>query len=212
MDAEHPTALAVEPGELGGDRFRPTHLALADRFDLPTGAVGFAPASGVGSVTFDGAVLRVDVELDAPPRHGDTEVEVDGPAIGSTNRDLWLDRYAAPPQSVSEDDLRVRLVRGRAAERLERPTEPTGAGPSRMGEPTVDGPEILERDVLLVEHLVDHRSMVERSEVGGEVEGEPRPRREGDPVVPGDAVRIPDDRRLAPGDAGERWQVDAVGN
>ena len=69
------------------------------------------PARGIGGVAVERAVLRVDVELDAPTssRHGEVDPRRKA-ARRADDADLRLDRDAAPPQRVGEHDLRVGLA------------------------------------------------------------------------------------------------------
>ena len=79
-----------------------------------------------------------------------------------------------------------------------------------MSEAPTDGDELVGRDPLLVEQLVDHREVIERPEVGGEVERQAGPGRDDDAIVGALAVDRPEHRRLAEAHAGLRRQVGAV--
>ena len=105
MDAEIAATHPEEPGEVARHGVRTPHVPLADDLELPAGAVGVPAALGVGRVTLHAAVLGVDVELDAPPRAGHTEVDVDASSVGPGDRHLLLDRDAQPPQGLAEHHL-----------------------------------------------------------------------------------------------------------
>ncbi len=146
----------------------------------------------------------MDVELDAPPdrRHGEIEAHR-APARGADHLCLVLDRHIPRRRSAS-----ARTTSGcdslgadrRAMTSVRRNTP----DPGRVGCPSRRSmaSELVAGHRSLVQQLLDDRHVIELAEVGGEVEGEPRPRGDDDPVGTDVAVDRPDDRGLPEADAG----------
>jgi hypothetical protein len=103
------------------------------------------------------------------------------------------------------------LGSGRSASELfECASKPDAAVTRGMTEEVADRHQLLERDAALVEQLVEYRQVVERREVGREVERQPAGRRDADPVRSDRAVRPGQRRGLSKVDAGLLAEVDAV--
>ena len=93
----------IERGELVGESLNAQHVLLGHRLDLPRRLVQRTEPPGVSMMPVDTAVLRMDVEFDAPTDYGDPEVEVDGDAVATFDRDLRLDGNTPAQQGVKKD-------------------------------------------------------------------------------------------------------------
>jgi hypothetical protein len=79
---------------------------LADRLDLPVEAMHLASPLGVGGVSFERAVLGMDVDLDPPSRRRHCEIDADRPSVRrSQHGGLSFDRHAERAQLGGERDL-----------------------------------------------------------------------------------------------------------
>ncbi len=155
-------------------------------------------------------MLRVDVELDTPSHRRHAEVEVDRHAVaGADHGHLRVDRNVQRTERLVEHDLGVGILR-RAADvaqaQPERGAPPTG----RVTQAIADRRKFLGGDEPTINELLDHRAMIDLTEVGGEIEGEAGIRRDDDPIRPNDTIRLTNRGGLAVLDAVDGIEVHTV--
>ena len=118
----------------------------------------------------------------APARRGRCGTTDRCPTIGSRVPGARPGRRAAGARRRARPRGATRSARSRPSDSSVRRNT---AEPGRAGWPRRRsiGDQLLRRDLLLVQQLVDDREVVELTEVGGEVERQARPRRDDDAVV-----------------------------
>ena len=132
-------------------------------------------------------------------------------AVANIDRDLRLDGNTPAQQGVKKDHLRMRVLR--LATKLQQAgTKRVRPPPSRVAESVSDRQQFIGRDEPAVEQLLNDRTMVERLQVGGEIECQPGPGCDGDAVGPNEAITRSKLRRLAKSDPLHLVQMNAVLN
>src|SRR4051794_25230553 len=173
----HPDAPGTPHSELGGrcgaDRVQrnelvdqPVEVEKVDRghaFDLPADEMTLPVPSLVLRRSIEEQVIRMHIDLDAPPHCWDRKIQSNPGAVRQIEiLELRLDRNSARSQRFAENKLGMRLGNRSVAPIQQRLGEQNRAWTSGMAQPPSGGAETLHRALLSLQQLLNHRRVIQR--------------------------------------------------